>query len=194
MQPLLLDVARGAADQPESSSSSSGSGSSSDGGGSDDGSSSCSAAGASSEGDLAVPLAAAARDECARHLYVQRTVSPSGALARVLLQVEAAAAADGLALPNLAATAAAALVRAAPVGGFESVRCWCVRGAVDAAEWGEALAGALLEAGSRAAAGAAAVQSVPVCGVWVCQGDDDGGDGAEERECCVAVEALACAQ
>lgn len=120
----------------------------------------------------------------------------------MLLQVPVAAAADGLDLPELAAAAARRLADAAasvprPRGGaaaasrqFDCVRAWCSqRGGVDAAEWGEALAAALAAlqpGGGKAAEERAAVQAVPVSSIWVC------GEGAEEVECCLAVEALLC--
>jgi len=131
-------------------------------------------------------------EAAARYLSTQCTQSPSGACARLLLQISAAAAADGASLQALAAAVAAQLARVAPLLAsgtkgaqaaaveFDCVRCWCT---ADAAKWGRALQAAL------AGAPAAAVQSVPVSSLWVCNGGAGGGSG---EECCVVVEVLLC--
>ena len=213
VQPLLLDVARGAAEPPDSSSSSS----------SDE----------EEEADrqqqqqeeqqpapsAAPPLSAAAAAASAR-VSAHACVSPDGACARVLayaptdLAADLAGGADGLA--DLAAAVAerleAALDAAAPaVTGsgqrqqrrpFASVRSWCAGGGgVGAGKWAAALAAALAARELRADGGSSgqqqqlqqqqqAVQSVPVASLWVAA--DSGDDSGSEVECCLAVEAVVC--
>lgn len=214
VQPLLLDVARGAAAPPSSSSSSD-----------DDKAEALSALGvagtaygadASTAPDspaLAPAAETAVRPEganqttplavdpaVAQHVEVEVTQSPSGACARVLLRVAAAAAADCTGAAPLAAAAAqrlAAAVRQQFGGGglalVSSVRCWCKRGAMDAQEWGEALRDALgaLSGVSRGRV-QHSVQSIPVSSVWVgsSSGGNCGSGTSEEQECCFVVELL----
>jgi hypothetical protein len=214
VQPLLVDVARGAAAVPDTSSS----GSSSD----EDEAAAApprpwalqprppprartppppAALAAAAAAGAGVPEEEAAA--AANYISAHSTRAPAGGAARVLIDVSAAAAADGVGLPALAAAAVQelALVTARLPGGLAvgrvaSARSWCVQGLTDAGAWGGALAGALATVlpggssagGSRLDVGGAAgaVVSVPVAGAWVCGGDEVGAG----RECCIAFEAL----